>query len=273
MDEKIESEKRENAMTAKNEIPRVERVLVAMDAENIIHSSSLAGDDRSARFSWPAIKRHIELSVSPGFDVREIASIRAYLLYGEKRFQSLYMNLQRYGFEPITVVQKYLPSVRSQSNESIGNTDNFADNSATDLCMTNDVWDQYVFSLKTGLLYHTIVLITGDGDFADLARRMKKHGVRVEVYGPAHCTSSRLKSIANQVVIMGKDDPADAEPYNKFMFVSRRREDVIDVVEPDELEDEITEQSPDNKEQVAIIERNFVEQSGPYPIDPAEAGY
>lgn len=51
----------------------------------------------------------------------------------------------------------------------------------------------------------TIVLVSGDGDFADLVKCLQARGVRVEVYAFPYSTAEELRSAADQFHEIGPD--------------------------------------------------------------------
>lgn len=45
-----------------------------------------------------------------------------------------------------------------------------------------------------------VILVTGDADFSDLALRLRRHGIRVEVASVAQTLGSGLKTSANEII-------------------------------------------------------------------------
>jgi uncharacterized LabA/DUF88 family protein len=50
-----------------------------------------------------------------------------------------------------------------------------------------------------------VAIVSGDGDFCDLVRHLKAHGVRSEIYGFPASTSEELKYTATEYIPLGSD--------------------------------------------------------------------
>lgn len=223
---------------------RVERVLVIKDVPNILHSAYRAAGDRpGARFSFNNIVAAIDRSVAPGFTSRQVVERIAVSFASEnfKLVQTMRTLLERAGFHVETAANKTAPS---RSRDSVGSLRSgrsrgdvissasqidhqpYRDETGVvDLELTNIVWDK-VFQravtpnpiTKKIEPLHTVVLISGDGDYTGLVERLKKYGVRIEVYGPRNATSDRLRSRADKCVDMSQDTPQDVPEDQRFIF-------------------------------------------------------
>jgi uncharacterized LabA/DUF88 family protein len=68
-------------------------------------------------------------------------------------------------------------------------------------------WDMGIAidSISIGQSVDVIGLASGDGDFCDLVRHLKAHGVRSEVYGFAGSTADELRYTATEFIPLGSD--------------------------------------------------------------------
>jgi uncharacterized LabA/DUF88 family protein len=68
-------------------------------------------------------------------------------------------------------------------------------------------WDMGIAidSIAISQRVDVIALASGDGDFCDLVRHLKAHGVRCEVYGFAASTADELRFTATEFIPLGSD--------------------------------------------------------------------
>ncbi|MEZ5339787.1 MAG: NYN domain-containing protein [bacterium] len=68
-------------------------------------------------------------------------------------------------------------------------------------------WDMGIAIDSISLMHRVdvVALVSGDGDFCDLVRHLKAHGVRVEVYGFAGSTSEELRLTASEFIPLDAD--------------------------------------------------------------------
>ncbi len=152
-----------------------EKIGIFVDTQNLYHA---AKDYYFAKVNYEKLYHFVSKE-------RQIIKAVAYVINNPGVDQSKFINvLKQCGFE----VRKEDLIVRGDGTAK-GNTD-------VDIVM--DIMQ----SLK---LVDTIVLISGDGDFATMIQRIKNEGKRVEVYGFPQVTSLRLKEIADQYIPIGEE--------------------------------------------------------------------
>jgi uncharacterized LabA/DUF88 family protein len=68
-------------------------------------------------------------------------------------------------------------------------------------------WDMGIAidSISTSSRVDVVALASGDGDFCDLVRHLKAHGLRCEVYGFSGSTAEELRLTATEFIPLGSD--------------------------------------------------------------------
>jgi uncharacterized LabA/DUF88 family protein len=145
------------------------RVAIFVDIQNQYHCTK----KRQIEVDYSKL---LQLCVGEG----ELALARCYLATTEAPGQRPFLtHLERSGFELVT-----RPLVRHQDGSADGNLDG-----------------ELITDLMDGQnLYDTVVLVSGDGDFAYTLRMLKKRGIRVEVLSFREAASGALIREADQFI-------------------------------------------------------------------------
>tara|TARA_Y100000031_G_C8193867_1_gene372726 strand:- start:27 stop:848 length:822 start_codon:yes stop_codon:yes gene_type:complete len=229
-----------------------------MDVPNIMHSARIAAgykkdgdhDKPPPRFSYNNIVQNVKGCPSSGFDSRTLVECIAVTFDNHRpevveKTRSL---LELAGFKVVKATQKYVKppvvhrttgkgfGVESQRRprRSVGRNSQrlrhlyeyeprYDDSGVVDLKLTNIVWDKAFLYSQSSRPLDTIVIISGDGDYAELVERLKPYGFRIEVFGPRDATSSRLVSRADMYVEMSQYTPAHALEADRFLFFEKSR--------------------------------------------------
>ncbi len=228
---------------------RSERVIVVMDVPNIMSSAFGASNGKpGARFSFPNILADIMNFTRSGFSARSLISQTAVMMLSDRveSMRAIQANLERAGFSVDSVTQKnptsqtqqvsYLTYVgindgRIRGQEDVDSREfrpkqseqPMREEGVVDLRVTNTIWERVCQSMKAGTPLDTVVLVSGDGDYADLVQGLKHIGIFVEVYGPKSATSQRLISRADRTVLMSDEVPYEASNVKPFMFYKDHR--------------------------------------------------
>ncbi len=236
---------------------RSETVLAIMDVPNIMHSARTAAgykkggdqDKPPPRFSYDNIVKHVKGSPAPGFDSRTLVECIAVTFDNHRPevMEKTRALLELAGFKVVKATQKFVrpPTVHKTTDRSFGKESRrrprlddydkgrprhlyeyeprYDDGGAVDLKLTNIVWDKAFSYTDSHRQLDTIVIISGDGDYAELVERLKPYGFRIEIYGPREATSSRLVSRADAYVEMSQHTPNHVAQSDRFLFFETRR--------------------------------------------------
>ena len=161
---------------------RTSKVLVFVDESNVV--SSVRATNR--RFDWLRLRDHLA-DPAQGRELIEMVvyaglppAMPEWQVERDKKNRFIFW-LRSHGFLVVT------------KDGSPGDAGHYKAN--VDVLMAIDAVE-----LSIGMRPDTIVLVTGDGDFAHLALQLRRRGIRVEVASVAQNLGSALKASANAVI-------------------------------------------------------------------------
>jgi uncharacterized LabA/DUF88 family protein len=156
------------------------KVSVALDWENIYLSHI---QSCGSQFGWEEICE-LDRYIHEHFDVlNKKAYVDSSTLNGSKKM------LESFGYTIVNVPSK-TEGVKKSQKMHIRN--------AVDVEMALDIYDEVLENRKLS----TVLLLSGDGDFLPIVKRVKRRGVNVYIFGFEGYVSKILAKFANQVLYL-----------------------------------------------------------------------